>query len=335
MQIELSNRQKEILRALVEEHICTAEPVGSNTISKSSSVGLSAASVRNTMAELEEMGLLLKPHTSAGRIPSDDGYQCYIEYLMAEPTIGEDERGAINAFLAGSRDIFETLDGMARVLAQLTHRLGIIVSPFGDSVRLFRINVNLLSATRVMLILTLTSGTIRSMILEMDSEIDGRRLAAVTSLINDRLSGLTLKEIRDTILDRLSDVRALRDTFLTRLVGSAESIFRYGLEERLHYHGTAELLDQPEFHDFAKIRSIINLVEDPTDLVNIISVYGPGMFSGIRISRAIDGVAIICGGYETERGRGIASIVGPPRMDYAKTIGILSYTCKSLSKVFG
>lgn len=335
MQLKLSNRQKIVFRALVEEHIRTAAPIGSNTVTRLIPLKLSSASVRNTLGEIEDMGLLSKPHTSAGRVPTDAGYHFYVDHLMEIPDLAEDEIDAIKSTVkAGGRDFFEMLESMARVLAQLTHQLGIIISPAGGVFRLYRIDAHYIGAGRVALIITMTNGVSRSLVLDIDSEIDRKRLGYVVLLINDRLSGLPLDEIRRSIRDRLEDVLSLRDSFINSLVDSADGIFRYAIGERLHYHGTIELLDQPEFKDYKRLRSVMNLLEYPSDLVSVVSVEAPHDISGVRVSRAIDGVAIICGSYDIGDDSGVASIIGPPRMDYSRTISILSYACKSLSKVF-
>ncbi len=336
MRIEITNRQEFVLKALVEEHIRTATPVGSSTIARLIPVRLSSATVRNILARLEEISLVRKPHTSAGRVPTDSGYRFYVDNLMEIPALAEGEIDVINSIIErGGRDFFETLESMARVLAKLTHQLGIIVSPVGGDFRLYNIDAHYLGAGRVALIITMTNGVSRSLVLDVDREIDRRRFRHVVSLINERLAGLTLGEIRQTIRDRLEDVLALRDSFIMNLVDLADGIFRYALGERLHYHGTIELLDQPEFKDHERLRSVMNLIEYPSDLVNAVSVLGPGTLSGVRISRAIDGVAIVCGRYDIGDDCGVASIVGPPRMDYSRTISVLSYACKSLSKAFG
>jgi heat-inducible transcriptional repressor len=336
MQIELSNRQKLVLKALLDEHIRTAAPVGSGRITEMIPVKLSSASVRNTLAELEEAGLIAKPHTSAGRVPTDSGYRYYVDYLMEISTLSEAEIHAINSIVEkGGRDFFEMLESMARVLAQLTHQLGIIVSPVGGELRLHSIAPHYLGGGRVALIITMINGVSRSVVLDIDREIDRGRLSYVVSIINRRLFGLPLDEIRKTIRERLEDVLSLRDTFITTIVDMADAVFSYGLTGRLHYHGATELLEQPEFQDFSRLRSVMKLIEYPAELVSVVSVQEPNAISGVRISRAIDGVAIVCGRYDIGGDVGVASIIGPPRMDYSRTIGILTCACKSLSKAFG
>ena len=332
MNENLSSREELILRTLVEEHIRTAEPVSSRTISRMPGIDLSPASVRNTLADLEDIGMILKPHTSAGRIPADGGYCYYIEKLMRRPELREPEREAIDAVIStGGTDLFEMLEGMAKVLSRLSHQLGLIFSPSGERLKLFHIDVHRLSATRVMMILTMTSGLVRSVILDIEHEIDARRLSAVSALANERLSGLPLEEIRDTIRERLADVLALRDVFLMSIVESAENIFRVGLEERIHYFGTSRLLEQPEFQDFDRLRSLIYMLENPSDLMNVVSLREPGEGRRIRISRAVEGFAIVCSPYETGKEHGTMGIIGPPRMDYSRAMAILSYACYSLS----
>ncbi|RKZ30357.1 heat-inducible transcription repressor HrcA [bacterium] len=335
MQERLTNREELILRKLVEVHIKTAEPVGSNTLSKILDVKLSPATIRNILAKLEDKNMLDKPHTSAGRIPTDNGYQYYVDNLMYPVELSDLERGEIRRVISKEEvGVFEVLESMARVLARLTNQLGVVIAPTNENLVLYHIDVIPLGNRKLFLILTTTGGLIRRLTVEFPNQIDTHRLVATCSLINERLGGLTLAEIRNTIRRRLSDVLILRDAFLSRLVDSADSIFRFSPDRGIHYFGTSQLLDQPEFRDLSRMKAVMALLENPVDLANILSIYGPTPGSDIRISRAIEGVAIVCSSYETGRGRGIVGVVGPPRMDYARAVSILSFSCRSLSDVF-
>ena len=335
MEERLTKREEFILRTLIETHIAKAEPVSSRTLSKRPDITLSPASIRNTLADLEEKEMLAKPHTSAGRIPTDLGYQYYADNLMRPVELTDSERGAFSSIVTSAdTDMVEVLESMARVLAHLTRQLGVIIAPLGEELCLHHLDVIPIADCKVSLVVTTTSGLVRSVILELPRAIDYRRLAAACSLINERLGGLNLEEIRATIRRRLADIIALRDVFLSYVINSADHIFRFDIEESMHYFGTSQLLEQPEFRNIERLKSLVEMLENPTSLIHILSVAPTASGVNIRISQVMDGIAIVNSSYETTRGIGTVSIMGPPRMDYARAVSILSYTCHSLSGIF-
>jgi heat-inducible transcriptional repressor len=331
----LSEREQLILRELVEIHVNSAEPVSSRSLSRLESIGLSPASVRNSLMELEEKGLIAKPHTSAGRIPTNSGYQYYVDFLMRPGELTQFEKEKIRAVVSSVQsDTHDILESMTRVLAELTHHLGIITAPGGSELRLLRVETIPLSEKRVSLIVITTSGTAKSVLIEFPKEIDIRRLAASCTLINERLGGLTLEEIRATMSRRLADILTLRDNFLGYVKNNANAIFRFLEEESVHYSGAMNLMEQPEFRISEKLIPIFSLMEERSEVLNALAVATPQSGVITRISAFIEGVSFLSGSYRAEGGTGLICLVGPTRMNYSRTVSIISYARTSLSETF-
>src|SRR5881396_3730922 len=209
MTAPLSERERQVLEAVIETYVQTAEPAGSRTISKRHQLGLSPATIRNTMSDLEEKGYLYHPHTSAGRIPTDQAYRVYVDSLMKPPRVAPAQSDQIRDELggpAGERAAVETiLSRAAQVLGVLTNELGVAVSPTIDEAVLDRLDLLQVSTERLLLVLALRSGAVRTIFVEVPAELAPNAVQKVTVVLNERLAGLTLKEIRSSLADRLRD----------------------------------------------------------------------------------------------------------------------------------
>ncbi len=246
----LTDREKQILLNLINYYIQSADPVGSRVIANKFKMGLSSATIRNTLQDLEELGLVEQPHTSAGRIPTDVGYRVYVDYLIKPDRLTTAEEQKIRAaILKEGRGINEILGQTARVLGEITQQLGVTVAPRFEEGVLRSLRLIPVSEGKVMVVVILGSGLARSVILELEASFPERALGEVESLLNERLSGLTLATIRDTISKRMADVSG-HGRLINLVIDSKEKIWT---EERkpedLHIAGTDRLLAKPEFFD--------------------------------------------------------------------------------------
>jgi len=332
--MHLTPRQSQILKTLVEAFVETARPVGSKAIAERLNFALSPASIRNTMADLEEIGAIEKPHTSAGRIPTKEGYRYYVEHLMSPETLGEDEIAQIDHSLSMRADTHELLEGVARTLAKLSRQLGIIVAPHGEDIKLFRTEFIPISANEVSVVVLTTNGMAKSVPLRFNHNIDFRRLHIIFEIINERLSGRPLSEIRATIERRFEDIISMKESFLLRLINSADTIFHFESEDSLHYYGTSQLLDQPEFRSASNISELMSLLENRSTFTRLLEVSQGGTLN-IRIGASVEDISIITCEYETAGNCGIVGIVGPLRMDYARSASILIHARNALSRALG
>ncbi|MCK4573781.1 MAG: heat-inducible transcription repressor HrcA, partial [candidate division Zixibacteria bacterium] len=203
----LSQREKEILNNLISYYISTADPVGSRAIANKFAMGISSATIRNTLQDLEELGLVQQPHTSAGRIPTDLGYRVYVDYLLKPEGLTDAEKSRIReSILKEGRGVNEILGQTCRVLSDITHQLGVTIAPRFDEGILRRIELIPVSDEKLMIVVVVQSGLARSVILEIEANISEVSLREVETVLNERLTGLTLGHIKETISERLADV---------------------------------------------------------------------------------------------------------------------------------
>src|SRR5215217_6287871 len=205
---ELSERERRVLEAVIESYVETAEPAGSRTLSRRFGLGVSPATIRNTMSDLEEKGFLFHPHTSAGRVPTDKAYRLYVEGLEVAP-LTERERDRLSDELASAGPTIDTiLRRAAQSLGVLTQELGVALGPHFDQAVLQRLALVRISAERLLMMLTMSGGAVRTIFVEVKGAISEIALADVSVVLNERLGGHSLREIRGTLLDRLRDVTA-------------------------------------------------------------------------------------------------------------------------------
>src|SRR5216117_3452226 len=209
MAASLTERERQVLEAVIETYVQTAEPAGSRTIARRFGLALSAASIRNTMSDLEEKGYLYHPHTAAGRIPTDLAYRVYVDSLMHPPRVSASESHQIREELVSERNaVDQILARAAQVLGVLTKELGVAAGPTLDDAVLERLELLQVSSERLLLVLTLKSGAVRTIFVEVSSQMAREAVAQVAVVLNERLAGLTLKHIRATLPDRLRDAAA-------------------------------------------------------------------------------------------------------------------------------
>src|SRR5690349_1836578 len=208
---ELSRRERKVLEAVIRSYVETAEPAGSRTLSRRFGLGVSPATIRNTMSELEEKGFLFHPHTSAGRVPTDKAYRLYVDSLLTRPPLPPIDTARLTEELAagnGSSAIESILRRAAQTLGLLTQELGVAVGPRLDRAVLRRLELVRVSSQRLLMVLTLEGGVVRTVFVEMRGEIADSALGSVTAVLNERLAGLTIGQIRTSLSSRLRDAGA-------------------------------------------------------------------------------------------------------------------------------
>ncbi|MCK5833116.1 heat-inducible transcription repressor HrcA [bacterium] len=333
--MELTDRESSILKLLTEVFIETAHPVGSKTIAERLGSTISSATIRNIFVNLEAKGAIEKPHTSAGRVPTNDGFRYYVSNLMDPQKLKESEIAEIDSssstFYTNTNEL---LDGVARTLAKLSKQLGIVVAPHGEDLKLFRVEYIPASPMEVFLIVSTTSGMVKSVPLRFSYNIDFRKLNIVVDLVNERLSGKTFGEIRVNIEKRFEDIVSLKEAFLLRLINSVDTIFHFDQEECLHYYGTSQLLEKPEFRETSNLGGLISLLENRQNLTRLLAV-SHGQPLSIRIGGSMNDLSIVTCEFPIATNCGIVGLLGPIRMDYARAISILIYARDALSKSFG
>lgn len=336
---KLTEREKLILRAVVQHFILTANPVGSRHIARKFGIDLSPATIRNVMSDLEEMGLLSHPHTSAGRMPSDLGYRFYVDDLMDLGELTSQEREAIDREIESvPAELESVLDATTRVLASASQLLGIVVIPELQNAVLSRIELARLAERRLLVVISLEAGPMKSIMLEIEQEMSEDSVRKVTSALNQRLAGLTVGQIREQIATRIQNIAETPQSLIRLFVESTDELFNFASRsEHVKIGGRAQVITQPEFSTPGSMRGIIELVEDKDIIIHLLqSSEARGQIS-IKIgrenqdSRAKD-LSVISADYKTNSSAGKLGVIGPTRMDYSRLTTLLEYTARVVSK---
>lgn len=334
---QLTDRERRVLEAVIQAYVETAEPAGSRLISRRFGLGVSPATVRNTMSDLEDKGFLYHPHTSAGRVPTDLAYRVYVDSLMRVRPLNEQARERMFEELAtGGSAIESILRRAALMLGVLTQELGVAVGPRLEEARLERMELIRLSSERLLLVLRLAGGSAHSIFVEVPGEIAEKALAEVSVVLNERLAGLTLREIRGTIPGRLRDATAEGES------GELLNIFIQEGDQLFGVHGnssadgivlgqTSMLAEQPEFASGEKLRRLLALTDRPERLGELLRGHGarPGISVTIGAENADPGFTeftIVTAEYRVGSLNGVIGVIGPTRMPYDKVISLVTHT---------
>ncbi len=338
----LNEREKLILRSIVQQFVLTASPVGSRNITKKFDVGVSPATVRSIMSELEESGYINHPHTSAGRVPTDKGYRYYVNSLMEISELKASEKGFIEKNLdAQLTEKEQILKVASKLLSNITRQIACITYPTLDKGILTKIQLVSLSNTRLLVVVSIQSGLIKTITLEFDSEIEASSLADIESVLNERLNGLTFQEIRQTAKERLIDVEDSEKPIMRLFVDSIDKIFtNVKPEEKILITGATNIIQQPEFEDPEKFQSVIELIEDKDIIIHILDKKKPEKSNNILISIGTENedeklheYSLITKEYSFGETSGTVGIIGPKRMEYSKVVAIISYLGDLLTEV--
>ncbi len=341
--IALGAREEAILKSVIREHVLTGEPIGSRTVSRGPRLDLSPATIRSVMADLEEHGLLTRPHASAGRLPTTKAYRLYVDRLISPPRINADQSKAIDAALLGHHgEITDLLEEVSRQLSRFSNQVGVVLAPEIHRIIVEHLEFVRLDPHRVVAILVGRSGVVHNRILQVDAPIEQSELDDIGRYLSAEFRGRTLPEIRRILEHRLSEDRAAYDLLLARsLELGRRTVEAETAEAEVFVEGALKLVGNPEFSDDpGKIRELLAMLERKKTLVDLLS----------RVLRQ-EGVQVVIG--EGNSGEGLArcsvvastygadglvmgtlGIVGPTRMEYAKAIALVDYLAQLLSSYF-
>jgi len=328
----LTEREAAVLTAVVHVHTETAEPVGSRTISRQYLAGLSPATVRNTMMDLAELGLLSQPHTSAGREPTVEGYRYYITALMEPPHLLRTDRTVLDQLLRermAAWDEDTILTHVARALARVSHLVTVAFLPSFDMGVLERIDLVPLSDSRILVVLQLRDGPVDTLTLELSERMRRELLPETVQTLNERLSGLTVGEIRRTIGERLKDVSRGDREVVKVFLREGQNIFDVDARVGVHLEGRINIMNQPEFSDHARLAALMQAL-DELSLVQELRRRVQGRRVEITIGpenriSALSPCSLLTRGYGVGSLSGTLAIIGPMRMPYARLVAALEH----------
>jgi heat-inducible transcriptional repressor len=339
---ELNERERRVLEAVIQAYVETAQPAGSNAIARRFGLGVSPATIRNTMSDLEEKGLLYHPHTSAGRVPTDVAYRIYVDSLLPMmPKLPKRQQEQLTSQIAGGGSAVEAiLRRAAQSLGVITQELGVALGPRLDSSVLERLDLVRLSSERILVALTLAGGAVRTIFVETRTEIPDAALTEVTRVLNERIGGLTLREIRNSVSARLRDTgpTPVASDLLNIFIEEGEQLFdaaRAGDDDVLL--GQPSLLaDQPEFSTVDNMRKLVALTETREHLADLLRDRSetPGITITIGNENRdpkLESFTIVTAQYHSGSVAGVIGVIGPTRMPYDKVISLVTHTSRLLT----
>lgn len=338
----LDDRKIRVLYAIIDSYIVGAEPIGSRTITKQYDIGVSSATIRNEMSDLEELGFLIKPYSSAGRIPSDKAYRLYVNGLlkMKEPKIDLKKKKQIKEILASeSREIDDLLRNSSKILSTLTNYTALAISPQLKNSTIKHIQLIPIDNFQILLVLVSNDGIVKNSILRLKEEIPQNQVEIISNFLNQKLKGLSIEEINGDlspiILKEIYEFKNIIDNIIPIITKSMEDINNVDL----YSDGINKILNFPEYKDLEKAKSFMNFFEDKDSVVDIL-LKGP-------ISRDIDIIigdeniyapikdcSLLTATYRLgDKTIGKIGVIGPTRMDYIKVINTLKLFSKNITEL--
>jgi heat-inducible transcriptional repressor len=334
----LDKRKAYILATVVYEYVATAEPVGSQTLTQKYNLGVSSATVRNEMAELEAGGYLVQPHTSAGRVPSDAGYRTYVDQLMQPEHLEAQERRRIRDELRdASHELDEIIDHTTRLLGRLSNNLAFVTKPQQDGQTFKHIQLIWLSPRTGVAIIVTSLGVAAQSLFEVGSELGADDLTRFSNALNARFANRPLREIGESDIAYIAQETGATEELRSAVVNAVQSA-RSGEQPTIAAAGAQNLLDQPEFQDLRKLRSILRIIEEQKTLYDIVadamSAESPSVKIGHELgSEELADLSIVTVPYRFgPQALGMLSILGPRRMPYARLLALASGTAETLSE---
>lgn len=336
----LDERKMRILSAIIDDYIATAEPIGSRTIARKYHIGISPATIRNEMADLEELGYLSQPHTSAGRIPSNKGYRFYVDFLMPARKLSEKEQAVVKMLLKKRTKEYEDLVKEAgKVISNLTNYTAIILGPQLKSSRLKHVQIIRLEEKKGLMIIVTSFGTISHNIIDIPQDLTDSDLLRISNALNDKLMGRTMEEITPEVMNSIKDEMIEYDSVMNVMINLLmESLDDTMESNKIFASGSTKMLEFPEFKDVEKAKNFLSLLErdelitkalknscKPNSITITIGTENPWSefqeFSIVTSGFFVDG-----------RNLGICGIIGPTRMEYSKVITVLKKVSDYLNK---
>ncbi len=338
-QNQLTLRDRAILKDVILTHILSAEPVSSRAVAKHGTHGLSAASIRNVMADLEESGFLSQPHTSAGRVPTPKAYHLYIQSMMDHPTIPTDDRRYIDANLPSQGvGVEDLMTSTSQLLSQLSHQVGIVLTPALAETVLKRVEFVRLTQGKVLCVVVSKSGFVDNKVILTPEPVPRDELARISNFVTENFAGLTLREAQEKLVLLMAEERAKVDLALSRTITLARQGLDLTKDQEILMEGATEVLQQPELSDIERVRRLFDTFADKARMVFMLSqcMRGPGV--RVIIGEESDftselGFSLVTRTYQLgEKPLGTVGIFGPSRMQYQRVIPLVDYLGERLSQ---
>ena len=338
--MQLDDRKWTILKAIIKTYLETGEPVGSRTISKYADLNLSSATIRNEMSDLEEMGYILQPHTSAGRIPSDAGYRLYVDRMMEEK---DREVTEMKEMVLQRQDKMELLlKQMAKILAANTNYAAMISGPQYHRTKLKFIQLSIISETQMLAVIVTEGNVVKNKMLQIEHGLDQQTVLEMNILLNSALNGLTLEEINLGTISRLKEQAGIHSEVVNRVLDAVAEAIQSENDVEIYTSGATNIFKYPELSSSEKASELISAFEEKKDLVDMISSDGNSDSTGIQVYigqesplQTMQDCSVVTATYELGEGMyGRIGVIGPKRMDYDKVVSTLKTLMAQLDMIF-
>jgi heat-inducible transcriptional repressor len=340
----LSDRTRRILAALIREYIETGEPVASAALLRRAGLSCSSATVRNVLAQLEEMGFVWQPHTSAGRVPTDLGYRFYVDLLLEARRASKDAAGVEARLRQQAGDaplIDELLSSASHVLSEVSRHVGFAIAPPNAKAVFHRIEFVPLSHNRILVVLVARGNQVSQKTVDIGEDVQHAELEKAANYLNAEFSGRTLEEVREGVLSRLREERTLYDQLLGLALRLASSSLGSADQPTVSIDGTSTLLDEvvrASGLSVPALRALLSMVEEKQRLVRLLNEYidGPGLTVVIGAEHSdpeLRPFSLIASTYFDGRSTGLVGVIGPTRMRYSRAIDLVDNAAKAVGKV--
>lgn len=340
----LDERAAQVLRHVVEDYIETAEPVGSRTISKKMGQQLSPATIRNIMADLEEMGHLAQPHTSAGRVPTGAGFRYYVDYLLARRKLARPERDQLQRMAAGeagATSAEELVRQFSRLVSSLSGQACVVVVSRLSSQPLRSLNLLRAGIGKILLVTVTEAGWVEHRLIEGETGMSDDDIGKINGYLNELAAGLSLPQLRVKILQEMKKEKARYDRLMQRALLLSARALDEGRPAEVYVEGRANILEQPEFvEDVQKLKRILRAFEEKSVIVRLLdrALEGKAIQVSIGAENPVVGlpdISVVASGYRLgDSAEGSIGLIGPVRMDYSHVIPLVEYSARLLSSVF-
>lgn len=335
----LDERKRKILQAIIDDYINTGEPVGSRTIAKKYIFGISSATIRNEMSDLEEMGYLEQPHTSAGRIPSDKGYRYYVDELMQLSKLSPEEVQFIKSQLDTKfNEVNDYMEKIVKIISELTNYTAVLSTPNVKKSFIKHLQLLPVDSRRFILILVTNTGLAKDVLLNKPPNVDTKDYLYISNILNQKLSGLKLEDIDENIINDIEKELGKNRTILAPIIDNVLRTISAADDTEVFLSGVKNIFDFPEFNDVIKAKIFLHIFEQKDMLRKIInSSMHDSITVKIGTENSIDDLkecSIILSTYRIgDSIAGSIGVIGPKRLKYSQTISVIDYVCETLSDI--
>ncbi len=336
--MRMDDRKFMILQAIIDDYIMTAVPVGSRTISRKSGVGFSPATIRNEMSDLEELGYLAQPHTSAGRIPSAKAYRLYVDRLMKAVDVSEEEAGRIHDHLnRRTSQVEEVIREAAQALSDVTHYTAVVAAPRLDSMTIRRVQIVPITDVTALMIVVTTAGMVREHVIPVPRGVEPDHLYAISKMLTSQLDGHSINEAGERLCGVFSGLTEHHQLMSSVIRALDQQAMEQGVGS-LVVGGRSNLLSYPEYSDVEKAKNFLSVLESREKLTPLLAQTGGVEFT-VRIGPEINipefaDCSVVTATYRVGNNTtGTMGIIGPTRMNYARVVSVVNYMGKAISNV--